>query len=222
VLNTRVSTRLIPLFIGLVAALALAAPASARVDEPGKTTDTVKPTCPDAPCLAVTRTTGYGAKVTNKKSVYVAKRDARLVAWSVTLGTPSAKQIEFFDQNYGAGAQARITVMRPGKSLRFRVTGMSPIQQLNPYFGKTVQFPLTQTLTVKKGYVIALTVPTWAPAMASGLDKSQEMWRAARGLGKCEDTQTQTAQQTAGDLAQYRCLYRGVRLTYSAMLISTP
>jgi hypothetical protein len=222
VFNTPVSSRLIPLIIGLLAVLALAAPASARVDEPGKTSDTVKPTCPDAPCLAVTRTTGYGAKVTNKRSVYVAKRDGRLVAWSITLGNPTAKQIEFFDQNYGAGAQARITVMRPGKKLRFRVTGQSPVEKLNPWFGKTVQFPLRQTLTVKKGYVIALTVPTWAPALASGLDKSQEMWRAARGLGKCEDTQTQTAQQTLGDLTQYRCLYRGVRLTYSALIVSTP
>jgi hypothetical protein len=217
-----VSTRLIPLFVGLLAALVLAAPASARVDEPGKTTDTVTPTCPDAPCLAVTRTTGYGAKVTNKRSVYVARRDGRLVAWSITLGNPSAKQIEYFDQNYGAGAQAQITVMRPGKKLRFRVTGTSPVEKLNPWFGKTVQFPLVRSLTVKKGYVIALTVPTWAPALASGLDKSQEMWRAARGLGKCEDTQTQTAQSTVGDLAQYRCLYRGVRLTYSALIVSTP
>jgi hypothetical protein len=222
VFNNPVSRRLILPLAALVAALVLASTAAARVDEPGKMTDTVKPTCPDAPCLAITRTTGYGAKVGNKKSVYVAKRDGRLVAWSITLGTPTAKQIEFFDQNYGAGAQAQITVMRPGKSLRFRITGQSPIQQLNPYFGKTAQFPLDRTLTVKKGYYIALTVPTWAPAMASGLDKTQEMWRAARGLGKCEDTQTQTAQQTLGDLTQYRCLYRGVRLTYSALIVSTP
>jgi len=222
VLNTPVSARLTALLIALVAALALASTAAARVDEPGKRTDTVKATCPGIPCLAITRTTGYGAKVANRRNVYVAKRDGRLVAWSVTLGAPTAKQIEFFDSTYGAGAQARITVMRPGKSLRFRVTGQSPVEKLTPYFGKTVQFALKQTLTVKKGYVIALTVPTWAPAMASGLDKSQEMWRAARSADKCTDYQGQTAQQTLGGLAQYRCLYRGEQLLYSALIVSTP
>ncbi len=39
--------------------------------------------------------------------------------------------------------------------------------------------------------------------------------------GKCDDTETQTAQTRMQQRTQYRCLYRA-RLTYSATLITTP
>ncbi len=37
--------------------------------------------------------------------------------------------------------------------------------QLEPYLGQTVQFPLATSLAVKKGDIVALTVPTWAPVL---------------------------------------------------------
>ncbi len=64
------------------------------------------------------------------------------------------------------------------------------------YFGQTVQFPLGRSLTVKKGYVVALTVPTWAPALTQLLDDGSS-WRASRAKDKCNDTDTQTAQTRA-------------------------
>ena len=56
---------------------------------------------------------------------------------------------------------------------------------LAPYFGMAAQFPLDRTLKVKKGDVIALEVPTWAPALALkdqlGRDYGNDMlWRASR------------------------------------------
>jgi hypothetical protein len=101
------------------------------------------------------------------------------------------------------------------------VTGQGPPQQLAPYFGTTVQFPLGRALNVRKGYLVALTVPTWAPALAVGLGNDSS-WRASRARGRCDNTSAQTAQQTLGQNAQYRCLYRTARLTYSATLITTP
>jgi hypothetical protein len=101
------------------------------------------------------------------------------------------------------------------------VTGQGPPQQLEPYFGTTVQFPLGRALNVRKGYLVALTVPTWAPALAVGLGNDSS-WRASRAEGKCADTSGQTAQQALGAIVQYRCLYRTARLTYSATLITTP
>ena len=56
-----------------------------------------------------------------------------------------------------------------------------------------MQFPLGRALNVKKGYVIALTVPTWAPALTPLLT-DHSSWRASRAKGKCDDTGTQTAQ----------------------------
>jgi hypothetical protein len=80
---------------------------------------------------------------------------------------------------------------------------------------------LTTSIRVRKGWVVALTVPTWAPALAVGLG-ADTSWRASRGRGKCDDTSLQTAQMAANQLAQYFCLYRTARLTYTATLIADP
>ena len=203
--------------------LLFALPAWARETTLGETTtaDTSKPSCPGTPCLAVSRTTAVQVKVGEKRGLYTVTRDGKLVAWSITLSKPGATQIDFFDKNLGGESSARITVMRPGTKLRYRVTGQGDIQKLTPYFGRTVEFPLDRPLTVKKGYVVGLTVPTWAPALAANLDKANA-WRASRAKDGCDDTQTLTAQQTLGALAQYRCLYRGVRVMFTALVISTP
>ncbi len=201
--------------------LALPAAASARLQELGQLGADARPSCPAAPCNALTRTTAIQAKVGDARGPLVAPRNGRLVAWTVRLGKLGPSQIKFFDEHYGGKAQAQITVLRQGKSLRFRATGQSAPVELEPYFGKTAQFPLGRSLTVKKGYVIALTVPTWAPVLSLGLDKLTS-WRASRPREGCADTVTETAQIELGALAQYYCLYRGGRITYSATLISTP
>ena len=68
--------------------------------------------------------------------------------------------------------------------------------------------------------VIGLTVPTWIPALAVN-QPGDTSWRASRKRGACEDTQMQSA-QSPNAVAQYYCLYRTARLTYSARVISTP
>jgi hypothetical protein len=202
----------------IAAVLACAAPASAKIVEIGRTD--AAPACPDSPCLAVSRTTGYQVKVADERTVYTAPEDGKIVAWSVALGKPTAEQISFFDKSLGGPASARLTVIRLGKKLMARTITQSPIEQLQPYFGQTVQFPLSRALNVKKGDVMALTVPTWAPALTQLLT-DHSSWRASRGADKCNDTSTQTAQMTLDTQVQYRCLYKA-RLTYSATLITRP
>lgn len=207
----------------LVAAAAVtpAAPASARIIEVGKTALQTPPSCPSNPCQAISRTTGYQAKVGADRGVFAAPAAGKIVAWSITLGRPGPKQVAFFDQNYGGAARAGISILKPGAKLFGRVTGQSPVKALAPFFGQTVQFPLGRALNVKKGYLIALTVPSWAPALSLGMGNDTS-WRASRGRGRCQDTDQQTAQLRLEALAQYRCLYRTARLTYSATLITTP
>ena len=202
----------------LAAVLGTAAPASAKIVEVGRTD--AAPACPDNPCLAVSRTTGYQVKVGDERGAFVVPEDGKIVAWSIALGKPTAEQTSYFNKNLGGAPAARLTVLRQGKTLYSRVVTQSPVQQLTPYLGQTVQFPLGRALNVKKGYVIALTVPTWAPALTQLLT-DHSSWRASRGRGKCNDTGTQTAQMTLKDVAQYRCLYKA-RLTYSATLITRP
>ena len=211
--------RLIVAAGALLAALASAAPASARIIEVGATAAEATPTCPSSPCLAVSRTTGYQAKVVDSRSAYVVPRNGKIVAWSISLGSPDERQVEFFEGNYGE-ASAQVTILRRGKRLFHRVIAQTPAQELQPYFGQTVQFPLDRSISVKRGQVVALTVPTWAPALTQLLDDGSS-WRASRAKNRCNDTDRQTAQTETGNLTQYRCLYRA-RLTYSATLITDP
>jgi hypothetical protein len=211
--------RLIAAVGALLAALACAAPASARIIEIGATATPATPTCPSSPCLAVSRTTGYQAKVVDSRAAYVVPRNGKIVAWTISLGSPDQRQIEFFEDNYGE-ASAGLTVLRRGKRLFHRVMGSSPVVNLQSYFGQTVQFPLDRSISVKRGQVVALTVPTWAPALTQ-LVEDGSSWRASRAKNRCNDTDSQTAQADTGDRTQYRCLYRA-RLTYSATLITDP
>ena len=217
----RTTSRLICTAVAAALALALPGVASARIVEVGEIGTKPTPSCPTSPCEVISRTTAYQFRVGAKRNVFVVPADGRIVAWSVTLGTPGKKQRAFFEENLGGPAQAGIAVLRPGERYFGRVTAASPLQALTPYFGQTVQFPLTTSLPVTKGSIIALTVPTWAPALNLGLGKDHT-WKASRDKTACDDTQTQSAQSDVGDLAQYKCAYRTARLSYSATLITTP
>ena len=203
------------------AALVLPAAASAKLTEIGNVQPAATPACPAKPCYALTRTTGYQAKIGTKRGTHVIPRAGRIVAWSITLGKPGKKQIKFFNDNLGGEATAQITILRPGAKLRYRVVGQGQAEKLTPYFGTMVQFALDRSIPVKKGYVVALTTPTWVPSLAVNLP-TDTSWRASRAKGTCDETSKQTAQTGATSLAQYYCLYRGARLTYSATLIPDP
>ena len=210
------------LIIAACVALACAivpAAASARIVEVGQAATEAVPTCPASPCLAVSRTTGYQAKVVDSRAVYVAPAAGKIVAFTIRLGAPTKRQINFFNDNFGK-ASAGLAVIRRGERLFGRVIAQSPIYQLSDYFGQTVQFPLDRALNVEKGNIIGLTVPTWAPALST-LTSDGSSWRASRALNTCDDTDRQTAQTSVGALTQYRCLYKA-RLTYTATLITNP
>jgi hypothetical protein len=214
--------RLRPALIGAGAALACAlapATATARIVEVGQAATEAVPTCPANPCLAVSRTTGYQAKVVDSREVYVVPADGKIVAWTIRLGDPNKRQINFFEDNFGK-ASAGLAVVRRGERLFGRVLAQTPVVPLTDFFGQTVQFPLDRAINVQKGNIIALTVPTWAPALTTLLEDGSS-WRASRALNACENTDRQTAQLTIGALTQYRCLYKA-RLTYTATLITNP
>jgi hypothetical protein len=220
--------RRIPLaiFAGLALALALPAGSLATLTEVGVipvTSPPSVPSCPHNPCLAVSRTTGFQAKVGPANKPVTAPRSGTIVAWQITLAKPNPSQIKFFNANEGGVSEAGIAILRPQPkpNLTYKLIAQSPPVKLEPYFGKTAQFPLETTLPIKKGDVVALTVPTWAPALAVGFGNDTS-WRASRKKTQCASTSTQTAQTQIGASVQYYCLYQTARLTYSATLISTP
>jgi hypothetical protein len=218
------------LIVSLALALMLPAAAPATLSEVGLigvTTPPTVPSCPASPCLAVSRTTGFQARVGSTKNpghyFMSVPRSGTIVAWTISLGKPNAAQIKFFDTNEGGVSEAGIAILRPvtKPNLTYKLISQSPTIKLEPYFGLTAQFPLETTLPVKKGDVVALSVPSWAPALALGFGNDTS-WRASRPRAQCTSTSAQTTQTQIGTPVQYYCLYQTARLTYSATLISTP
>jgi hypothetical protein len=206
--------------------LVLPAVAPATLTEVGvipTTTPATVPSCPASPCLAVSRTTGFQVKVATNTTLVDAPKAGSVVAWAITLGKPNATQVKFFNANEGGAAEAGIAVLRAEKkpNLTYRLIASSPTVKLEKYFGKTAQFPLETTIKVRKGDIIALTVPTWAPSLALGFGKDTS-WRASREKKQCASTSSQSTQTSIGSAVQYFCLYQTARLTYSATLVSTP
>jgi hypothetical protein len=198
----------------------LPAVASAKLSELGSMSDSVRGSCPEA-CQALTRTTGYQAKVGSSRTLYQAPANGRIVAWTVALGKPGPKQTAFFEERYGGAAQAAIVVLNPGKKLKRTVVAKSRLRTLTDYFGQTTQFPLVKSLRIREGQYAALTVPTWAPVLQIGLP-SDTSWRSSRSPTGCLDVTTQFALLGARTSALFRCLYRTARLTYSATFIPDP
>ena len=181
--------------------------------------------------MAIPQTTGFQYRAGGAPGVMVADRDGKVVAWTIRLASLDESQISFFETQFGGAAAARITVLRKLKDKRkkgskkkqrnrYVVTGQSDLVKLQPYFGVTAQFPLDRTLTVRKGYVVALTVPTWAPSLAVGVDNSYS-WRGSRPKKQCDETSLKSS-LAFSDIGQFDCLYRTARLAYSATLVSTP
>ena len=222
--------RLFPL-LAVFSALALIGPslASARIIDLGPLDSVAKPGCPGTPCYAISRTTGYQTRNATSKAPMVVTRNGRIVAWTIALGKPTTKQIKFFDSKLGGEATAQLTILSVTKKSKKTpkakdgavVSRQGETVKLKPYFGKTVQFALQRSIPVKKGQIVALTVPTWAPALATGLDSST-VWKASRGEGQCEDTQGQTSQLAAKQFSDYYCKYTTARITYSAQIVSDP
>lgn len=218
-------TKILLLAVALLG-LALPAAAPAKLTEVGvigETNPATVPSCPSPHCLAVSRTTGFQVKVGTARNPLSVPRNGTIVAWTISLGKPNATQIKFFNANEGGAAEAGIAVLQavPKPNLTYKLIAQSPPVKLQAYFGETAQFPLETTIPVKKGEVIALTVPTWAPALALGFGNDTS-WRASRAKGQCEATSTQTSQTQLNSAVQYYCLNQTARLTYSATLISTP
>ena len=222
--------RQLPVLIA-VAAFTLAAPstAGARIFELGGGAGggpSATPSCPGTPCLSVTRTTGFQTSARERRNLYTAPGTGRVVAFTLRLGKPSATQVGFFNRQAGGTAKVRLTVLRPagtrGGAPQYALNAQSDDFAVGPYFGQTVQFPLYTSLLVRRGYVVALTVPTWAPVLAVSNLNSTYSWRSSRTAPCSTNPERQPPHTQAGSVRQYFCLYRPAQLTYAVTVVSSP
>jgi len=208
----------------------------------GQTDSTPPPSCPGKivnnveviPCRVEGHVTGFQAIAGGVPRPYEAPFDGKIVAWSITLSRPSKQdtdkmtdEVGFFNEFLGTPSEGRIGVLRPvegSKPPQFTLVRQSPMQVLNPYFGSTVIFALDHPLSVLRGQVVALTVPTWAPMFAFNVEEDNT-WRGSRLPKHCsskEDIQGGHPQQGVGKTKTYGCYYSNARLLYTATVVKTP
>lgn len=196
----------------VILALGFAAPASG--EELGGGGEDVDPSCPKR-CQALGMVSGYQLRQGDRVNPFRVDRDGRITAFTLTLGRPSDSQARFFTSTFGGPPRARISIVRRGTLRKHRLLAQSAIFDLAPHMGTTRRFRVSPPLEVKEGNVVALTVPTWAPAFAVGLS-DREGWRSSRDQRRCADIRQRAAQQRVGGLRTYGCFYRTARMTYTA------
>ena len=181
-----------------------------EIIEVGRDAAAAAPSCPRAlpRGLAHDRLPGQGRRRARHRSS--CPQTARSSPGRSRSASPTAEQIDFFDENLGGAASARLTILRRGKKLFSRVTGQSPVEQLAAVLRADRAVPARpRRSTVKKGYVVALTVPTWAPALTSAARRRQLVAGEPRRRASCDDTDdADRAADARRQRTQYRCLYR--------------
>jgi len=188
----------------------------------GSTATVPDPSCPGLPCQAVGSVTGFQVSTDQSSLPFRVRKDGKVKAWTLTLAQPTSKQRNFFNGFFGTPPEARLSILRriPETSPpRYNLRSQGSIHVLSPYLGQTVKFGAS--LRVEKDDIVALTIPTWAPAFAQNLS-AKNAWRASRETGTCTNTtdvRQGEPQQKIGKRATYGCRYSTARLLYTATVV---
>jgi hypothetical protein len=188
----------------------------------GQTNTTPDPSCPGSPCQAIGSVTGFQISTDQTSLPFRVPRDGKVKSWTLNLSQPNPMQRNFFNGFFGTPPQARLAILRrvpESNPPRFNLRKQGSIRVLSPFLGRTVKFGAS--LPVRRGDIVGLTVPTWAPAFAEGLS-GRNAWRASREPGACTNTtavRQGEPQQRVGRRATYGCRYSTARLLYTATVV---
>ena len=222
--------------LAVLALLLIPAGAAATVYELGQThTPVTAPVCPTnlplAQCtIILARSTAVETIRDGTAYPTTVRKPGRIVAFTVGLSELSTNRstrktlIHDQDLRWGGTVQVEITVLRQyGKKSKhsFKVVAASPSYHVEPYLGTVVQIPLTTTLPVNKGDVVALTTPTWAPVLSILQSSKKFAYRQSRRANCANPPNTPQAQTTIGQKAAYKCNYPGTRVEYSVTEVSS-
>ena len=176
--------------------------------------------------------TGFQTSIGKTNNPFVAPADGQIVSWSIKLGKPKKADVKAFNKEFGP-PQARLSILKPvagtSNPTRYKLLRQSPAQPLGKILGRISTFNLTTPLAVKADQVVALTIPTWAPAFAVG-QSSSTRWmasrRATRKRGGCTDDEGRAnvdagaPQVKKGKQQPYGCTYNSARLLYTATFVA--
>ncbi len=188
----------------------------------GQTSTVPDPSCPGLPCQAIGSVTGFQVSNGQTRSPFLVPDAGTIKSWTLTLAQPTNKQRSFFNGFFGTPPQARLSILRrvPGTNPpRYELRSQGSIKVLTPYLGQTVKFG--SSLKVEKNDIVAITVPTWAPAFAQELP-ANNVWRASREAGKCTNSTAIRQGEPLERLnrrADFGCKYSTARLLYTATFV---
>ncbi|MDQ2622265.1 MAG: hypothetical protein M3Y45_04405, partial [Actinomycetota bacterium] len=183
--------------------------------------------CP-ANCFGLAIVTGMQTKLDGIVNPYRVPFNGEITAWKLGLGKPNKAQRKFFQDRFGQRPQAGLAVLKKVRvdgKVRYLLRKRSPLQGLNRVLGTNASFKLDKPIKVAKGNFIALTIPTWAPALAmpAGLTNQGFNWRASRNRSTCRKTitrETSRPQQGVGSKREYGCRFDGEQLLYRVKIRS--
>jgi hypothetical protein len=224
--------------VGGLSVVSLAASKKATVL--GKTNRTPRPACPNRKqpekCEVVGRVTGFPLVASGEKRPFRVPRNGKIVAWAVDLSRPTKDQRNgvgtlFKSKRFGKAPTARLAVIKHRKRHRYKLLRQSPVVKLSGALGQKQLITLDRPLRVRRGQMVALTYPTWAPNFAhDGLSTKRNRWRASRSRGACAPesgrardirafARKSKPQRKVGSTRKYGCDYRGARLLYWAYYV---
>ena len=158
-------------------------------------------------CSVLTMTTVYPIRDGSSENPTTVPKNGRIVAITMRIGKLADsrtclkkgmvkghyvctswdyfKEKSYFDKTFGSGSRVRLVVLRPAAKKRGQVmpktlVAMGNEIRLEPLFGKKVTLPLTTTIPVKKGDVVGLSVPTYAPILPLAPSGTADAWRSSR------------------------------------------
>jgi hypothetical protein len=215
---------------------------AARAKHLGNTKKSPKPNCPtpkryrgpNAPappaskaCLVLGRVTGFQVSGDGRKNLFKMPTDGKVVAWSIDLSKPTKSERGDLGEllgteKLGGDPFARLAVLsKRSKGKRYKLQKQSKRMNLKRFLGTQPIFTLNNPMVVRKGKIIALTVPTWSPDLAVGRGKPSDRWRASRKKGHCQnrsDLLASKPQRKVDSTRQYGCVYTD-RMLYWAYYV---
>jgi hypothetical protein len=244
-------------FAGLLALLVFAALTSLASGEAthartlGATKHSPNPLCPQRPsethkppptsdqikhgCQVVGSVTGFQQMAAGKRHRFTMPKTGKIVAWSVDVANPNHYEEKAFGspdffgtKALGGDPTARLAVLKKEPHSHMKLVRQSATVDLESSEGTKQFITLHKPLKAKKGSIIGITFPTWAPVLAFNSKVAKHnSWRASRKSGKCQSSNPDENRQLAinakpqtkeGSVREYGCSYNG-RILYWAYYV---
>ena len=162
-------------------------------------------------------------------------KNGKVVAWAVDVGnTNHYEEKAFGSQDFfgtkalGGIASARLAILKKEPHSNYKLVRQGPTVDLTSAQGSKQIITLDKPLRVKKGFVVGITMQTWAPILGFNAKVAKNnSWRASRNAGKCQSSDPNQNRALAiaakpqtkqGSTRKYACSYKG-RLLYWAYYV---